>query len=100
MPTPLQNTKKTGRSVDRYKKGVNTGVFASKYNFGINNLRCETAPIRIDTSSKRKALNTSDFFGFRFFGFHFEYDLITFEANNNIRQISRQQEQSLKFHIS
>ena len=27
-----------------------------------------------------KALNTSDFFGFRFFGFHFEYGLITDET--------------------
>ena len=27
-----------------------------------------------------KALNTSDFFGFRFFGFHFEDGLITDET--------------------
>ena len=47
--------KKTGSSVDRYKKGVNTGVFASKYNFGINNLKCETAAVPIATSSKRKS---------------------------------------------
>ena len=47
--------KKTGLSVDQYKKGVNTGVFASKYNSGINNLRCETAAFPIATSSKRKS---------------------------------------------
>ena len=29
---------------------------------------------------RRKALNTSDFFGFRFFGFHFEYGLTTDET--------------------
>ena len=31
------------------------GVFASKYNSGINNLRCETAAVHIATSSKRKS---------------------------------------------
>ena len=36
IPTPLQH--------DRYKKaGVNTGVFASKYNFGISNSRYESS---------------------------------------------------------
>ena len=34
---------------------MNTGVFTSKYNFGINNLRCETAAVPIGTSSKRKS---------------------------------------------
>ena len=34
---------------------MNTGVFASKYNFGISNLRCETAAVPIATSSKRKS---------------------------------------------
>ena len=29
-----------------------------------------------DVKIKSKALNTSDFFGFRFFGFSFEYGLI------------------------
>ena len=33
---------------------MNTGVFASKYVSGINNLRCETAAVHIATSSKRK----------------------------------------------
>ena len=33
---------------------MNTGVFASKYNFGISNMRCETAAVPIATSSKRK----------------------------------------------
>ena len=41
------------KQVDRYKKGLNTGVLASKYNFGINNLRFETAAVHIATSSKR-----------------------------------------------
>ena len=36
---------------------------------------------------QRKALNTSDFFGFWFFGFHFEYGLITDETSSR-RQIS------------
>ena len=41
------------------------------------------------------ALNTSDFFGFRFFGFHFEYGLTTDETYSRRRII---QEQSLKSH--
>ena len=56
MPTSLQQLK--NRLVcDRYynKKGVNAGVFASKYSFGISNLRCETAAVSIATSSKRKS---------------------------------------------
>ena len=44
-----------------------------------------------------KALNTSDFFGFRFFGFHFEYGLTTDERYSRRKTISLQ-EQSLKFH--
>ena len=34
---------------------MNTGVFASKYNYGINNLRCETAAVHTATFSKRKS---------------------------------------------
>ena len=34
---------------------MNTGVSASKYNFGISNMRCETAAVPIATSSKRKS---------------------------------------------
>ena len=49
-----------------------------------------------EESSKSKALNTSDFLGFRFFGFPFEYDLITVEAYNTRRQIST----GTKFEIS
>ena len=41
--------------IDRYKKGEDTGVFASKYNFGINNLRYETAAVHTATYSKRKS---------------------------------------------
>ena len=37
--------------------------------------------------SLRKALNTSDFFGFRFFGFHFKYGLTTDETYSR-RQIN------------
>ena len=44
---------------------------------------------------QRQALNTSDFFGFRFFGFHIEYGLITDEAYSR-RQIST----GTKFEIS
>ena len=51
----LYNIKKIGWSVDRYKKGVNTGVFASKYNFGISNLRYEASRCHIATCSKRKS---------------------------------------------
>ena len=32
------------------------------------------------TQEEGKALNTSDFFGFWFFGFHFEYGLSTDET--------------------
>ena len=42
-----------------------------------------------------KALNTSDFFGFRFFGFHFEYGLITDETYSR-RQINT----GTKFEVS
>ena len=41
------------------------------------------------------ALNTSDFFGFRFFGFHFEYGLITVETYSR-RQINT----GTKFEVS
>ena len=34
---------------------MNTGVFASKYNFGIKSLRCETAAVHTATSSKPKS---------------------------------------------
>ena len=40
----------------RYCNEVNTGVFASKYKFGINNSTCETAAVHITTSSKRKSI--------------------------------------------
>ena len=40
----------------RYCDGVNTGVFASKCKFGINNSTCETAAVHITTSSKRKSI--------------------------------------------
>ena len=40
----------------RYYNGVNTGVFASKYKFGINNSTCETSAVNITTSSKRKSI--------------------------------------------
>ena len=53
MQTPPDYIKKR---VDRYKKGVNTSVFASKYNLGIKDLRCETAAVHIATSSKRKSV--------------------------------------------
>ena len=42
-----------------------------------------------------KTLNTSDVFGFRFFGFHFEYGLITDETYSR-RQIST----GTKFEVS
>ena len=42
-----------------------------------------------------KALNTSNFFGFRFFGFHFEYGLSTDETYSR-RQIST----GTKFEVS
>ena len=45
--------------------------------------------------SRPKALNTSDFFVFRFFGFHFEYDLTTDETYSR-RQIST----GTKFEVS
>ena len=47
--------KKIGWSVDRYKKVVNAGVFASKYNFGISNSRYEASRCHIATCSKRKS---------------------------------------------
>ena len=52
---PLSNNRSSIGMFGYNKKGVNTGVFASKYNFGINNLRCETAAVSIATSSKRKS---------------------------------------------
>ena len=48
----IYNIKKIGWSVDRYKKAVNTGVFAS---FGISNSRFETSRCHIATCSKRKS---------------------------------------------
>ena len=43
--------------------------------------------LRTKTRSTCKALNTSDFFGFRFFRFHFEYGLSTDETYSR-RQIN------------
>ena len=37
-------------------RAYNTGVFSSKYNFGINISTCETAAVHIATSSKRKSI--------------------------------------------
>ena len=59
-PGTVQKHSDTSTTLKKYvdrlnKKGVNTGVFASKYNFGISNLRCETAAVPIATSSKRKS---------------------------------------------
>ena len=45
--------------------------------------------------SRREALNTSDFFGFRFFGFHFEYGLSTDETYSR-----RQMNTGTKFEVS
>ena len=45
--------------------------------------------------SRPKALNISDFFVFRFFGFHFEYDLTTDETYSR-RQINT----GTKFEVS
>ena len=63
VKTPILNGAPRTRAEKKYFKrksiigtvfcnGVNTGVFASKYNFGINNLRCETHAVSIATSSK------------------------------------------------
>ena len=57
----LYNIKKIGWSVDRYKKAANTGVFASKYNFGISNSRFETSRCHIATCSKRKSAKSRIF---------------------------------------
>ena len=49
----------------------------------------------INVSVQYKALNTSDFFGFRFFGFHFENGLSTDETYSR-RQINT----GTKFEVS
>ena len=59
-PDTVQNHADTSTILEKYdrlinKKGMNTGVFASKYNFDINNFRCETAAVNIASSSKRKS---------------------------------------------
>ena len=52
--------------------------------------------VKLDDREKRCiALNTSDFFGFRFFGFHFEYGLTTDETYSR-RQINT----GTKFEVS
>ena len=38
------------RAYHRYRNGVNTGIFTSKYNFDTNNSTCETAAVHITTS--------------------------------------------------
>ena len=55
FPVYYSLKKQVDRLIGTDKKGANTGVFASKYNyFGINTLRYETAAVHIAPSSKRK----------------------------------------------
>ena len=45
---------------------MNKGVFASKYNFGVKNLRCETAAVPIATSFKRRVYSHVSLFRRKF----------------------------------